>query len=898
MKTIKFLLYSILLSTSLISQDNTSVKETKASISEMPAIDQTNKWVMLDVGGYGGRNSVGLVYIPEERSFLILGGTLGKGGPYSEVTFNMKESRWENRFPIGKEGVWGDVTGPSKAPVRAYGGPGFEVCDGVLRPHLDFGYNRSMELWGNAVYDKERGKVVVPFHRLFQTYEYDPKARTWQLIESANNAPYDFWDDIVYGGMYYDHFNKEVVAGQGRWALRKGVWEKIKWGSDLINGYRNKFEFIATDTRSLVGATRARFNLTESEQMAKAKLEDIGKEISTRLNALLKEINSDQAKATEYEKKQLAWANADAKLAVENLNKGIELLKTTITKETIAAIEDAWENIDDVIEDLAVIHSKRAYCRYAVDEKLNKIVLFGGNLMDRLVADTWVYDCKTRVWEQTRPQKSPSPRYGHGLVWLPKSQKILLVDGAGKAETWVYDIVSNEWNLIDEGGVKREALTSGCSTWGWKPEPSAVNENDFVMTLSNKNESKIPRFSTWGAQIDVTKIDVEGTRKLSVPFRKEDFNGNTSDPRWYDQNANEANVAKQQEWLKNLPANAFVTLDRKEQKNNPDDNRAWGTTIYDPDRDQFLQWGGGHVAYTGNSVLHYSMKSNQFYIGHRPEHGLAYAAGQGGMPISISYRKRAFVPGHSYRSYGLDTTSGLLVVCGQMRAENTTKESFYFAYDPAKTEWLPTPITTPFEASYGIDRVCSTPKGLLVWAAAGGIWRLDVSAMKWVAMPLSGEKLGGGGHEAHGMIYDEKGERVLIFSYHFKGEVFSYDMKSGVLSALNPIGKGTEKKFQCRELVYLSEGNAVLFAAPLADAEGKLRWPLYDCEKNEWKAILFEGSNPIGKEYSVATGLMYDKKRNVVWVADHRPNVSAVKLDLKIANIQPLDATLKVAEKQ
>ena len=898
MKTVRLLFLSMLFLTASYSQENTLNKESKASIPGVPSIDQSNKWYMLDVGGYGGRNSVGVVYLPEEKSFLLLGGTLAKGGPYSEVTFNMKESRWENRFPIGKEGLWGDVTGPSKAPARGYGGNGFEITEGVLRPHLDFGYNQSMELWGNAAYDKERGKVIVPFHRLFQTYEYDPKARTWQLLESANNAPYEFWDDIVYGGMYYDNFNKEIVAGQGRWVLKNGAWEKIKWGSEVINGIRKKFEIIASDTRVLVGATRARFNLTESEQMSKSKLEDVAKEISLRLNALIVEINNDKLKPTEYEKKQLVWANQDAKLALDNLNKSIDLLKTNITKEAIAIIEDAWECLDDVNEDLAVIFSKRAYCRFAVDEKQNKIVLFGGNLMDRIVADTWVYDCKSRSWEQARPKISPSPRYGHGLVWLPKSQKILLVDGAGKSESWIYDIPSNEWSLLDEGGAKRASLTSNCSTWGWKPEPSVSNENDFVITISNRNESKVPRFSTWGAQFDVTKIDVDGTKKLGVAFRKEEFvGGNTADPRWYDQNANETNASKQQAWLNALPLNTWMTLDRKEQKNNPDDNRAWGTTIYDPDHDQFLQWGGGHVAYTGNSVLHYSMKSNQFYIGHRPEFGLAYAAGQGGMPVSTSYRNRAFVPGHAYHNYGYDVTSGLLVICGQTTIENTTKQSLYFGYDPAKTEWLSTPIETPFQAFYGMDRLCTTPKGLIVWAQSGGIWRLDASALKWVAMPLSGEKLPGVGHEAHGLVYDEKADRVLLFSFFSKGEVYSYDMKSGVLTALNPIGKGTDKKIACRELVYLSEGNAVLIAAPIPDSEGKLRWPLYDCEKNEWKAILLNGTDPVGKEYSVSIGLMYDKKRQIVWAADHRPNVSALKIDLKTANIQPLDANLKVTEK-
>lgn len=873
---------------SICAQENTITKENNSKPSVAEAAISPNQWVMLDQGSYGKRGSVGIVYLPEEKSFLMVGGySSGKEEPYDELTFNMKESRWENRFPIGKEGIWGDVTGVSKAPTFPYGSSGFVLSDGVFRSNLTFGYNHKMEIWGNAAYDKARGKVVVPFHRMLQTYEYDPKARVWTLLDSAKSAPYTFWDDIVFGRMCYDPLNKEVLAGQGRWALRNGQWESLHFGSEQINSLRNKGELLAIDIRSLLGACRARFYMTESEKTKSSKLDETAKAIIKLLEQLITEIKSANSKVNDYEKRQLLWATESAEKALEIFKKNQDILKGAITKEIIAALEEGWEALDDLTEDLAVVPPKRAYCTFAVDEKRGKIILFGGHRLDRVLADTWIYDCKTRTWEQPRPKISPSPRYGHGLVWLPKSGKTLLVDGAGKSESWVYDIDTNEWNLLDEGTTKRDSLVSQASTWGWQPEPAVADENDFVLIVANRNESKIPRFSTWGATFDTNKINAEATKKQGVPFRTEDFGWIKNHPQWYEQNAGEINPESQKEWIDSMIANTWKTKDRKTQKNNPNENRAWGTSVYDPHHDQILQWGGGHVAYTGNSVLHYSLTSDQFYITLKAEDGLKYVHGQGGMIMSTTYRNRAFMTGHSYRSYGYDITSGILVVCGQTKNENSNKESFYFGYVPEKNQWLPTPIKTPFDPHYGIDRICTTEKGLVAWAAAGGFWKYDVAASAFVAMPLSGEKLKGGGHESHGIVYDNKRNRIAIFSQHYQGEAYSYDMESGNVIALNPKGKEQGIKFECRELVYIPEADMVLFAAPTPDAEGKLRWPLYDCEKNEWKSILIEGNDPVGKRYSVSIGLMYDTKRKLVWVFDNTPNVSALKIDWNTANIQP-----------
>jgi len=34
-------------------------------------------------------------------------------------------------------------------------------------------------------------------------------------------------------------------------------------------------------------------------------------------------------------------------------------------------------------------------------------------------------------WEQRRPKRSPSPRAGHALLWLPGAKKVLLLGGYG-----------------------------------------------------------------------------------------------------------------------------------------------------------------------------------------------------------------------------------------------------------------------------------------------------------------------------------------------------------------------------------------------------------------------------------------------------------------------------------
>jgi hypothetical protein len=119
------------------------------------------------------------------------------------------------------------------------------------------------------------------------------------------------------------------------------------------------------------------------------------------------------------------------------------------------------------------------------------------------------------------------------------------------------------------------------------------------------------------------------------------------------------------------------------------------------------------VAYCNNDVLHYSLKTNQFYIGHRPEFSMMYAHGQGGMKISVSYRGRAHMTGHAYHGYAYDPVVKQVLVCGQTKT--MVKGKHYFVYDPTLGDWTGSPINCPFMPNYNTTAICSTPKGAVIW---------------------------------------------------------------------------------------------------------------------------------------------------------------------------------------
>jgi hypothetical protein len=83
--------------------------------------------------------------------------------------------------------------------------------------------------------------------------------------------------------------------------------------------------------------------------------------------------------------------------------------------------------------------------RLVDDARSNVLVLFGGDGQSRYLAETWLYDLKTRSWPQSKALANPEARAGHFTVYD---------SGIG----WVLvGVVYHRGDLTDNVGLRRGA---------------------------------------------------------------------------------------------------------------------------------------------------------------------------------------------------------------------------------------------------------------------------------------------------------------------------------------------------------------------------------------------------------------------------------------------------------
>jgi len=72
---------------------------------------------------------------------------------------------------------------------------------------------------------------------------------------------------------------------------------------------------------------------------------------------------------------------------------------------TYSPSTNTWKQLS-----LDVLPPQRANSRLVYDPVGKKVILFGGDQLDRLLADTWTFDVVKRKWEEHKPARSPSPK--------------------------------------------------------------------------------------------------------------------------------------------------------------------------------------------------------------------------------------------------------------------------------------------------------------------------------------------------------------------------------------------------------------------------------------------------------------------------------------------------------
>ena len=111
------------------------------------------------------------------------------------------------------------------------------------------------------------------------------------------------------------------------------------------------------------------------------------------------------------------------------------------------------------------------------------IVLFGGDGQSHYLADTWIFDLKTRAWRQSRSASGPEARAGHFAVFDPGSGWVIAGGGYNRrdlSDMWAYDAAQDRWRPWPESagrilslGGPRAGAALDCAGHGyphtWRP---------------------------------------------------------------------------------------------------------------------------------------------------------------------------------------------------------------------------------------------------------------------------------------------------------------------------------------------------------------------------------------------------------------------------------------------
>ncbi|MCE9606363.1 MAG: hypothetical protein K8U03_15820 [Planctomycetia bacterium] len=545
---------------------------------------------------------------------------------------------------------------------------------------------------------------------------------------------------------------------------------------------------------------------------------------------------------------------------------------------------------------LRVQPPSRALSPLVFDPVSKKILLFGGDGLDQLRADTWLYDPATRTWEERTPPIGPSPRFGHALLYLPQSRKLLLVGGNGYTssvsyqallyrplpwEMWTYDAVADAWELIQhaEQDVPR-------------PNPvrelaAAVNDRDELLLVTTRQGNQTPP-ATWRCAVDTSRTDRAATLRRGVKPHTIEHRTGPYDPAWYEQDVPPADPKETATILERLPVNRWTAIECPKWPHNRMGG-GWSTVAFDSDRDQILHLGGGHSSYFGNDVAHYDIATARWSIACRPQFALSYNYDLSG-PGPWAFNNAPW-GNHNYRAYTYDPVCKRLV---NLRAPNHT-----LCYDPIARKWPSgEQVAAPWPVSKYTSVVCSTPRGVVAWVQNPDQWKMGLFLLEkgriWTPLPVNGDSLPHTVTDGSTLTYDAKRNQLLMTTSSDQeplGQLWTYDLTTGRVVKRNPIGmKALPGKRFAREAVFLPHDDLVLFGYRFNGAT-----PIYDPTSNTWSTVELPGSEFMTRTEpgaSVDLGLAYDPKRGLVWAVMCQLKPGALQLlrvDRSSLSLKPLE---------
>ncbi len=870
------LVFSLLIS-SLLTASNCAHAESPAPMPAALSSAPANTWVKVLELKTGERDQPVFVFASKFGKFVAAAGNQAdcaiRPRHYDTEEFDLAQSKWINAYPPGMEQgrpESGPVSDEYTKQRSAQGGHGAEPFykDGkYLRPGVGSQWNIA-KTYGEYCYAADGSKGGSIYAYLWnKTLQYDVAARTWSDLNTPPRTQCRIW-----GSLCYDPLNKEVVhvggdggtADTSTWvySIDKNEWRKLEFGSPKFKELFAKAHDLCWQTKTLVGRCAGRHAIAETAAESKV---DLSAE-AVKLTSSIEKFASD-IKATELAGSE----KAAAQVAITRLNLAASALKTAgaglssaITPEKIGATRAVRETIEQVVDALAPEPPGRARSQAVLNPVSNKIVVFGGDGLDRVLSDTWVYDCKTRVWEQRFPAKVPSPRAGHILSWLPGAKQVVLAGGYNRLtlpqEVWVYNVDSNEWKavlncLVPDNGPK---ITNRGIQVG------AVSDGDILLCPNGT--------TVWGVKVDAAKPGAASEGAVAVAPGS--YVINPIDPATWE-NAAHSDPAAARKTLNDLPANQWTAL--KFPKYAPGSNNRWGTTAYDTDRHQFLFWGGGHSASHEDDVDHFSVLGGFWTIGYTPDDPIENVYAD--QPTPLSFRDRCHVPVHAYRAYAYDQTAGRM---------------FYLdrGYDPLVRDWVTAPTTGLEHLGPMHTHIKPTPAGAVALSTKG-FFRFNAKTITWAKLPWNGPPPGDAWCDGVCMIYDSKRNCEWIT---FDKEILKYDFASGNVEKQTPAKPASLGQWLLpAEAVYLPDADLILAMTMIKLKDGQLHNYAFDPNDGKFYTVDLQYSDdgkPVAfkdSPFSWSDAMDYDPELKLVFLNNSSSyKVWALKFDRKSAKLTEL----------
>lgn len=841
-----------------------------AAVQEAPA----NTWVKLEDSASGARRQPMFLYAPNIKRFVLASGQQGRGygkveRHYDTEEFDLASLKWFNAYPAElakgrpESGPVSEEYAKMHETFGHSGKKGPYLMDGeFLRPTAGGQWAGQASQSFAWCYNSDDGLIYMSPDKWMFTY--NPKDRTWKLLDTP---PREF--SLAWGSMCYDPVNKEIVytgGGSGSaenatwiYSPANNAWSRREFGTAEFKALRAKAVTLVWAAKNVAGRSANRFAVTETAEEAKVNLASSATALVSQIEAFVKEVTA--AKLTGSEARSAAAATLRLTSAAEAAKAVGSTLTAEITPQKIEALRGVREWLEKVQDALSSEPPSRARSQMAYDPTSQQIWLFGGDGLDRVLSDTWVYDCKTRAWEQ-RFVSSPSPRAGHLLVYAPKSKRIFVVGGYSRTkmlqDIWTFDTASGAWKLVGQTGSNDAA-----------PQPQlilvgAVDEDDVVVALQNDGPDKR---QLWACRLDPAKPALLTDVEPQIAKTPGEYTWQSISPAtWEQEAASVRDLAKSRKFLTDLPANQWTAFEFP--KYAPGARNRWGTSAYDTDRHQFMLWGGGHATSHENDVGHFSVLGSFWTLGFHPDAPIepTYAS----QPTELSFRDRAHVPMHAYKSYAYDPAS---------------KKMFYlqFAYDLQAREWESAPSTGLEHRGCMNTHLRSTPKGVVA-VSTRGFFRYDPASHSWNKLPLGGEKISDriAWCDGPAMIYDGKRDCFWMF---YTNEIYKYDFASGNVSKVEFTKPAALEKgyiFPYGEAVYMPDSDLILSRNPVPRPDGsyspyvfnpndsKFYWaPMPFIEKGktqEFKRIPFNHSDAIAYDPTLKLALINNSSAYRVWV--------------------------------